>query len=81
MSILPAAYDFVFSDADKEWYSRYFDAIWPKMAQGGCFTAHNVLSNMDGIRRFLDRIRSVPDGTTTIDRKSSAGLSITCKRS
>lgn len=77
--ILPAGYDFVFSDADKEWYSRYFDALWPKMAPAGCFTAHNVLSNMEGIRQFLDRVRSVPDGRTTFDRKSSAGLSITCK--
>jgi predicted O-methyltransferase YrrM len=80
VTVLPAGYDFVFSDADKEWYSRYFDAIWPKMASPGCFAAHNVLDKMAGIAQFLDRVRSVPDGTTTFDRKSPAGLSITCKR-
>ena len=34
--------DFVFSDADKEWYTKYLEALWPKLRRGGCFTAHNV---------------------------------------
>ena len=71
--------DFVFSDADKDWYTNYFDALWPKLAPGGCFTAHNVTMRGSGIREFLDRLNTAKDGETTIDRKSSAGLSITCK--
>jgi hypothetical protein len=36
---------------------------------------------MPGIQEFLDRVRALPDGQTSIDRSSSAGLSITFKRS
>jgi caffeoyl-CoA O-methyltransferase len=77
---LPGPIDFVFSDADKEWYTKYFDALWPKVAVGGCFTAHNVTMHGEGIREFLDQLKTVRDGDTTIDSKSSAGISITCKR-
>jgi predicted O-methyltransferase YrrM len=74
--------DFVFSDADKEWYTKYLEALWPKLRSGGCFTAHNVSSpGMSGISEFLARVRALPDGDTTIDTSSSAGISITYKRS
>ena len=72
--------DFVFSDADKDWYTKYFVALWPKMPSGGCFTAHNVSGRMGGIGEFLDHLKTVPDGDTSIDTRSSAGLSITCKQ-
>ena len=78
--MLSGPFDFVFSDADKEWYTNYFIAVWPKVVPGGCFTAHNVASGrMRGIREFLNHLKRVPDGATTIDRSSSAGISITCK--
>jgi len=80
VAALEGPFDFVFSDADKEWYTNYFMAVWPKMQPGACFTAHNVGSaGQRGIREFLDYLRTVRDGTTTIDRTSSAGVSITCK--
>jgi caffeoyl-CoA O-methyltransferase len=78
---LDGPFDFVFSDADKEWYTNYFVAVWPKVVPGGCFTAHNVgSSRQSGIREFLAHLKTVKDGTTTIDSSSSAGVSITCKR-
>ena len=78
---LDGPFDFVFSDADKEWYTNYFVAVWPKVVPGGCFTAHNVgSSGQTGIREFLAHLKTVKDGTTTIDNSSSAGVSITCKR-
>jgi predicted O-methyltransferase YrrM len=78
---LPGPYDFVFSDADKEWYTNYFTAVWPKVVPGGCFAAHNVGSaRQRGISEFLAHLKTVRDGTTTIDRSSSAGMSLTCKR-
>ncbi|HXY39217.1 MAG TPA: class I SAM-dependent methyltransferase, partial [Vicinamibacteria bacterium] len=40
---LSGPFDFVFSDADKEWYLQYFKDLEPKLTVGGCFTAHNVL--------------------------------------
>jgi predicted O-methyltransferase YrrM len=72
--------DFVFSDADKDWYKNYFVALWPKLAAGGCFTAHNVSGRMGGIREFLEYAKAREDGVTTIDSRSGAGLSITCKK-
>jgi caffeoyl-CoA O-methyltransferase len=78
---LKGPFDFVFSDADKEWYKNYFAAVWPKVEVGGCFTAHNVSSTRQaGIREFLEYLNGVPDAKTTIDRSSSAGLSISYKR-
>lgn len=76
---LPGPFDFVFSDADKDWYTRYLEAVWPKVTPGGCFTAHNVSMRGSGIREFLDALKKLPDGRTTIDNGSSSGISITCK--
>ena len=76
---LPGPFDFVFSDADKEWYPNYLQAVWPKLAAGGMFTAHNVTMDSRGISEFLDALKRLPDGETTIDTGSSAGLSITRK--
>jgi predicted O-methyltransferase YrrM len=77
---LPGPWDFVFSDADKEWYRQYFKDVDPKLASGGCFTAHNVLDPFTGIAAFLDYVRSRPNYETTIDRTSRSGISISCKR-
>lgn len=79
---LPGPFDFVFSDADKDWYKNYLVAVWPKLTPGGCFTAHNVTGRVaGGIGEFLAHLKSLPDADTTIDTSSSAGISITYKRS
>jgi len=39
---LKGPFDFVFSDADKDWYKNYFIDVDPKLKTGGCFTAHNI---------------------------------------
>jgi len=77
---LEGPFDFVFSDADKEWYKNYFIALAPKLDVGGCFTAHNVSSiHWEGIREFLEYVQGLPNFETTINRSSSAGISISCK--
>jgi caffeoyl-CoA O-methyltransferase len=86
---VPGPLDFVFSDADKDWYKNYFVAAWPKIVPGGCFTAHNVsrvtrtfasIGMGGGTGEFLRHLKTLPDGDTTIDTSSSSGISITCKR-
>ena len=52
-TIVPALegpFDFVFSDADKEWYTNYFKAITPKLTVGGCYVTHNVSAGRFGGR-------------------------------
>lgn len=79
---LPGPFDFVFSDADKDWYTNYLVAVWPKLVTGGCFTAHNVSGMFagSGIRAFLSHLQTLPDAVTTFDTSSRAGISISCKR-
>ncbi len=75
------AFDFVFSDADKEWYVQYFKDLQPKLTPNACFTAHNI-SNRWGrgwVKEYLDYVNSVPDMTTRVD-SSGGGVAITCKR-
>jgi predicted O-methyltransferase YrrM len=55
---LEGPFDFVFSDADKEWYKNYFIALEPKLEVGGCFTAHNV-SGGQVQREFLSATRKL----------------------
>ncbi len=78
---LPGPFDFVFSDADKDWYKNYFVAVWPRVAPGGCFTAHNVSGSFvgGGVRDFLRHLETLPDGVTTMDKSSGEGISVTCK--
>jgi predicted O-methyltransferase YrrM len=79
---LAGPFDFVFSDADKEWYKNYFVAVWPKVVPGGCFTAHNVSGRGAGrgIDEFLAHLETLADAVTTFDNSSRAGISITCRR-
>jgi predicted O-methyltransferase YrrM len=78
---LEGTFDFVFSDADKDWYKNYFVAIAPKMSVGGCFTAHNVTTHMAGIREFLEYLKKVPNFETTIETEKTTGISLSYKRS
>jgi predicted O-methyltransferase YrrM len=78
---LRGPFDFVFSDADKSWYRRYFDAVDPKMPVGGCFATHNV-SDRPGSRwnrDYLDYLLSLDHFETTVDNRGS-GMAISYKR-
>ena len=79
---LGGPFDFVFIDADKDWYTRYAKAVIPKLRIGGCLTAHNV-SQYGGRRQmtgdFYDYITGLPFlETTMID--GGNGLSVSYKR-
>ena len=78
---LQGPFDFIFSDADKDWYTKYFIALAPKLRVGGCFTAHNVSWKYDrNIRAFLNYVKSRQNFETTINTASSEGISISYKR-
>ncbi len=74
-------FDFIFIDADKDWYKNYAMALIPKLRAGGCLTAHNVLNRfMRGVRDFLDYIYSLPYMETRIDNSTRSGISISYKK-
>lgn len=77
---LNGPFDFVFSDADKDWYTQYFKDIDPKLKVGGCFTAHNVRNAYGGIKEFLDYVQGLPTYETTINKTSRSGISVSYKK-
>lgn len=78
---LNGPFDFIFSDADKDWYKNYFLALAPKLELGGCFAAHNVSwTYQRGIREFLDCVYSLPNFETTTNQADSEDISLSYKR-
>ena len=77
---LKGPFDFVFSDADKNWYLQYFKDVDPKLKTGGCFTAHNVLNGYGGTEEFMKYIESLKNYETTINRSSNSGISVSYKK-
>jgi len=85
---LKGPFDFVFSDAGKDWYKNYFIALAPKLKVGGCYTAHNVSSRghgrrygiISGTQEFLVYVESLPNFETTVDTLGG-GVSISYKKS
>lgn len=81
---LPGPFDFVFCDADKDWYKNYFVAVLPKLTVGGCFAAHNVSERQRrggwGTAEFLSYVESLPFMETSFAPGSRSGLSISYKR-
>jgi predicted O-methyltransferase YrrM len=71
--------DFVFSDADKDWYMEYFRDVSPRLKAGGCFTTHNVIDRVAS-KEYLEYVMGQPDFTSTIDRGSRAGILISYKK-
>jgi len=45
---LKGPFDFVFSDADKDWYKNYFIDLNPKLKIDGCYTTHNISDRSSG---------------------------------
>lgn len=75
---LAGPFDFVFSDADKNWYKQYFIDIDPKLKAGGCFTTHNVIDGQAS-DDYLTYVKGHPGYSTTINRISRAGIMISYK--
>jgi predicted O-methyltransferase YrrM len=72
-------FDFVFSDADKDWYKQYFLDVTPKLKAGGCFTTHNVIDG-NSPPDYIEFVQKNSAFETTIDRKSRAGIMISFKK-
>ena len=77
---LKGPFDFVFSDADKNWYKNYFNDVDPKLKVGGCFTTHNISETRRmGEGNYLEYVRSLKNYESTLNSEGG-GLLISYKR-
>jgi len=83
---LPGPFDFVFIDADKEWYTEYAKALLPKLSSGACMTAHNVheprsggWGSRGGTAAYYSFMKGQPGFETLIDPGSVGGVAVSCK--
>jgi len=78
---LEGPFDFIFLDADKEWYVQYVEWLLPKLSPVGCISAHNVLNSyMNGIPEFLEYLNKKEELETSIINSSSSGISVSYVR-
>jgi predicted O-methyltransferase YrrM len=76
---LPGTFDFVFLDAWKPDYKKFFDLLYPRLTPGGVFVAHNVVNKKDEMEPFLGTILRHPSLFTTIVSPSHEGMSVSYK--
>jgi caffeoyl-CoA O-methyltransferase len=77
---LQGTFDFVFLDAWKRDYKRFFDLVYPRLDRQGLFIAHNVVNKRNELGDFLDAVQKHPSLWTTIVSPSSEGMSVSLKR-
>jgi predicted O-methyltransferase YrrM len=73
---LAGTFDFVFLDAWKKDYQRFFDLVFPRLDKGGLFLAHNVVNKRSEMGEFLTTIRTHPSLRTAIVAPSGEGISV-----
>ena len=79
--------DFVFSDADKEWYTNYAKAVIPKLEPGGCLATHNISGRRGGFGRgygggngdYYEYMLSLPEFETSMAAPGSS-LAVSFKK-
>ena len=79
---LEGEYDFIFIDALKQDYMKYFKSVEAKLKPGSVIVADNVIQSARAMRDFLDYIQNSPDYDTVIIRSSmekNDGMSVSYK--
>jgi predicted O-methyltransferase YrrM len=77
---LEGPFDFVFIDADKDWYTNYAKAVLPKLTAGGSLTAHNV-SPRGGRRQMTGDFYEFMMGLTNMTGGFREGVFVSRKAS
>jgi len=77
---LSGTFDFVFLDAWKKDYKRFFDVVYPRLQKRGLFIAHNVLNKRNEMEDFIGAIEAHPYLWTTTVAPSGEGMSVSLKR-
>ena len=76
---LQGTFDFVFLDAWKPDYKKFFDMVFPRLTTGGVFTAHNVVNKKNEMEPFLRTIQNHPSLFTSVVSPSGEGMSVSYK--
>ena len=76
---LQGAFDFVFLDAWKPDYKKFFDMVFPRLNPGGVFTAHNVVNKKNEMEPFLNTVQNHSALFTSIVSPSGEGISVSYK--
>ncbi len=77
---LTGTFDFVFLDAWKRDYKKFFDLVYPRLDKGGLFIAHNVINKRDELEDFLAAVEQHPSLWTTVVAPSGEGMSISLRK-
>ena len=77
---ISSSFDFVFLDAWKKDYKKFFDLVYPRLDKGGLFVAHNVVNKKNEMTDFLEAVQKHPSLWTTIVSPSGEGMSVSLKR-
>jgi predicted O-methyltransferase YrrM len=76
---LQGTFDFVFLDAWKPDYKKFFDMVFPRLTPGGVFSAHNVVNKKSEMEPFLKTIQNHSSLFTTVVSPSGEGMSVSYK--
>jgi caffeoyl-CoA O-methyltransferase len=76
---LTGTFDFVFLDAWKKDYKRFFDMVSPRLDLRGVFLAHNVINKRKEMPDFLEAVQKDPALWTTIVAPSGEGMSVSVR--
>ena len=76
---LQGTFDFVFLDAWKPDYKKFFDMVFPRLTPGALFTAHNVVNKKSEMEPFLNAVQNHNGLFTSIVSPSGEGISISYK--
>ena len=76
---IPGTFDFVFLDAWKKDYKRFFEMVYPRLDPRALFLAHNVVNKRNEMGDFLDVVLKHPALWTTIVSPSGEGMSVSMR--
>ena len=77
---LKGPFDFVFIDAWKEDYIRYFRTVFPRVTRGGLIIGHNAVEHASTMKDYLDAVTRHPDlETVIISTAGEDGIAISRK--
>ncbi|HOT51861.1 MAG TPA: class I SAM-dependent methyltransferase, partial [Candidatus Hydrogenedentes bacterium] len=85
LKTLPALegdFDFVFLDAVKKDYFKYFKMVESRLKDGAVIVADNAIKSAEAMKDYLDYVQSSPEYETVIVRASDEkgdGMAVTCK--